>query len=255
MQKRWYEAGQKQQKRRIPGSESRQSAPGDPQIALSGRDVNLHRDFMRFFAGILGIILRLKETFMTILLANRTWYTIRLAALAHGLRFNTRQTREQGHDFLRRALIEGGGLAKAYHSLAQHEREPLLALQAAAGYLPLHEFTARFGGIRPYKPWRNGTSLSDRQPWKRPISPAEKLWHLGLVEIVRGGRGRPDVVALPEEVADLLPPPPRPLPHPSDVPAAARPPAREAALRDLAALVAGLLAGCHPDSDISGFGG
>ncbi len=172
---------------------------------------------------------------MTELLEYRTWYTIRAASLAHGLGFDTTQTKQQGYERLRCALLREGRLKHAFHALTPEEREPLIALQMAGGSLPLYEFTERFGEIRRYRPWRED---SPRHPWRHPISAAEKLWHLALAEIVRD---RPyDQVVLADEVRALLPP----LPCPKEV---AHPPPpssnpRAVFCRDLAALLASLLA-------------
>lgn len=122
---------------------------------------------------------------MVLLLANRTWREVRLTAHTHGLGFDTNQTKQAGLGFVRAALLEDDYLARAYHRLTDAEREPLCALQIAGGQLPLPRFTAAFGTIRPYKPWAN---LAARFFWKRPVSIAEKLWHLGMVEILPSGR-------------------------------------------------------------------
>lgn len=172
---------------------------------------------------------------MTSLLEHRTWYTLRAAALAHGLGFDTTQTKQQGYERVRCALLNEGRLKRAFRALTPDEREPLIALRMAGGSLPLYEFAARFGNIRRYRPWRED---SPRHPWRHPISASEKLWHLALVEIVRD---RPyDRVVLVDEVRALLPP----LPHPQ---IAAHPPLlsgspRAFFCRDLAALLASLLA-------------
>ena len=107
---------------------------------------------------------------MVDLLTHRTWFNIRLTALAHGLSFNTRQSRQQGCASVRQRLLDDGHLRRAYRQLTAEEREPLLALQMAHGRLPQHVFVAQFGAIRPYKPWRHDI---ERFPWKRPISAAD----------------------------------------------------------------------------------
>lgn len=138
------------------------------------------------------------------LLSERTWRGLRGTCMAHGLRFNTNFTRQEGAEHLKKALLDSGRLKRALYSLPAAERAPLVALQAAGGVLPLHRFVRRFGEIRPYRPWRDD---SPRYPWKRPVSVAEKLWHLGFIEIVAG---RPDQVMLAWEVLLMLPPLPRP---------------------------------------------
>lgn len=41
-------------------------------------------------------------------LAHRTWRNIRVVALAHNLRFYTRQTKAEGFDYVRNALLTEG---------------------------------------------------------------------------------------------------------------------------------------------------
>ena len=175
---------------------------------------------------------------MVALLAYRTWRTIRLASLAHGLKFDTTQTKQQGYERLRSALIDGGQLRRAYQRLTDAEREPLIALQMAGGSLRQHEFEAQFGAIRRYRPWR---ADAPRHPWRRPVSVAEKLWQLALVEIVPDHRH--DRVVLVDEVRSLLPPLPRPQPVPDAHPTAPTLNPRAVFCRDLAAFLAALLAG------------
>lgn len=173
------------------------------------------------------------------LLTQRTWRDIRLTALAHGMRFDTNQTKQEGRRTVHNALLKEGGLRRAYRRLSAKEREALAMLQLHHAVLPLSRFVAHFGPIRPHKPWRDPDS---RFFWKRPASTAEKLWHLALIEIRRGGPGQPDSVHLPDEVAALLPPLPRPV-SVSAAPTAPDQHARGVLLRDLAALLSGLLAG------------
>ena len=175
---------------------------------------------------------------MVALLAYRTWRTIRLASLAHGLKFDTRQTKQQGFERLRTVLLDDGRLRRAYQQLTEAEREPLIALQMAGGSMPRYQFEAQFGAIRRYRPWRDD---APRHPWRRPVSAAEKLWHLALVEIVPDQPQ--DRVVLVDEVRALLPPLPRPQPLPSRVIEAAKPNPRAVFCRELAAFLAGLLAG------------
>ena len=157
-------------------------------------------------------ILRLLASFgqmMVALLAYRTWRTIRLASLAHGLKFDTTQTKQQGFERLRSVLLDDGRLRRAYQQLTEAEREPLIALQMAGGSMPRYQFEAQFGAIRRYRPWRED---APRHPWRRPVSAAEKLWQLALVEIMPDQPH--DRVVLVDEVRSLLPPLPRPQPLP-----------------------------------------
>lgn len=138
-------------------------------------------------------------------LHNRTWWTLRVVALMHGLRFDTHQNKEQAQRFLYNTFIEQRGLSRTLKQLSQDEWAALRALQAAGGTLPLWRFIRAFGAIRPYKPWHNRRFF----PWKRPQSVSETLWYLGLIEIDSQPR-QIDRVVLPPEVLALLPALPRP---------------------------------------------
>jgi hypothetical protein len=141
---------------------------------------------------------------MVTILSNRAWYDLRSTAHAHGLPFHTKHSKAQVYKRLYRSLVDEGGLRRRFKALSEAERGALVALQAAGGMLPLHRFQKAYGAVRIYRPWRDdGTP---KYPWKRPQSAAEKLWYLGFIEIIKG---RPDQVALPEEVLALLPPLPR----------------------------------------------
>lgn len=144
-------------------------------------------------------------------LDNRTWFDLRATAKAHRAHFNTNHTKSQAQAALATVVDVG----RAYRSLSKADLEALKALQAAGGMLPLHVFTAKYGEIRPYKPWRDD---SPSQPWKRPISSAEKLYYLALIDVVQMGNGQPDVVVITQEVLELLPPLPRPTATPRAIP-------------------------------------
>jgi hypothetical protein len=101
--------------------------------------------------------------------------------------------------------------------------------------MSLAAFTAAYGLVRPYRPWR---ANAPRHPWKQPASLAEKLWYLAFIEITPSGRRR---VCLPAEVLALLPPLPRP--RPARLRIASTPDAR--LLTDLAAFL-GTLVGLQP---------
>lgn len=141
---------------------------------------------------------------MVAILANRAWYDLRSTAHAHGLPFHTKQAKIQVYERLYRSLVDEGALRRRFKQLSEDERGALQVLQVAGGSLPLYQFQKAYGKIRIYRPWRSdGTP---KYPWKRPHSIAEKLWYLGFIELVKG---RPNQVALPDEVLALLPPLPR----------------------------------------------
>lgn len=137
------------------------------------------------------------------LLAKRTSRGLRAAAGAHGLPFNNRLPLAQSRTALYTALTAGHALRRAVRGLTDRELAPLLALRAAGGRLDMGQFAAAFGPLQPYRPWR---SDSPPHPWRSPVSTADRLWYLGLIETTRAD------VLLPAEVAALLPPPPAPVP-------------------------------------------
>jgi len=169
-------------------------------------------------------------------LARRTWRELRLIAHAHGLAFNTHHSKAQAHRRLASEL-HGGQLRRSLRALGQPERAALVALQAAGGSLPLYRFAALFVAIRPFRPWLED---APRYPWRRPISPAERLWFLGLVHIVKGEWNHQRRVTLSAEVLALLPPLPRPRAKPQRLPRPSASPDR--LLHDVAALI-GTLSG------------
>ncbi len=93
------------------------------------------------------------------------------------------------------------------------QREILATLAQQQGQMPLDRFQARFGQIRPYRPWR---SDSPAHPWRNPASLPEELSFRGLIFVVKS-QGQPASVVLPAEIASLLRPAPaaQPLPPPT----------------------------------------
>ena len=101
--------------------------------------------------------------------------------------------------------------------LAQLPPDQLALLHTLAQQLeptPLAPFQARFGQIRPYRPWRQDGPL---HPWRSPVSSAEALVYGGLIFVLRAA-GHSPVVVLPDEIAAALrqpqpaPPPLAPAP-------------------------------------------
>jgi hypothetical protein len=133
-------------------------------------------------------------------LQRRKWSDLRALAGAYHLPFSGRKTRQEESRRLAKLLLEEGHVRRQFRQFTASEREPLVALQAAGGSLPRDQFLAAFGQIRSYRPWRYD---SPRQPWKQPISIAEKLWFLAFVDV------NDDRVIVPAEVLDVLPPLPK----------------------------------------------
>lgn len=137
---------------------------------------------------------------------------LELIARAHKLPFTRRLPKAQGMTFLSHKL-HSGVYQKAFKSLTSDHIRALQALVARGGWLPLPQFVARFGEIRPYKPWRvplgvahaANQKIHPRHPWRYPASVAERLYHLGFITISAG-----DMVGIVDEVRALLPPLPSP---------------------------------------------
>lgn len=130
------------------------------------------------------------------ILQRRTWRDLRAIAGAYHVLFSGKKTRAEEARRLVKLLFEDGLVQRAFRQLTSAERDPLVALQAAGGELPSAQFTAAFGQIRPYRPWRDHLS----HPWKQPLSVAEKLWYLALIDI------HDETVVIPAEVLAMLPP-------------------------------------------------
>ncbi len=145
---------------------------------------------------------------MVTLLAYRAWYDLRSTAHAHNLPFNSHQSKAQVRARLYQQLVETATLRRCLKRLGRQERGALAALQASGGTMAAARFARVYGTVRIWRPWRSDVA---RQPWKSPVSVCDRLWHWGLIERVPGC---PDQIVLPDEVARLLPPLPRPKPVP-----------------------------------------
>ncbi len=165
------------------------------------------------------------------LLARRTWRDLRATARMYRINFDNLWTREQALAGLRRALLDERHLEKALKCLSAEEREALMALKAHHGAMMRYEFSRAFGKIRPYRPWRDD---APPHPWRRPISIAEKLWYLGMIEVQDH-----QAILLPDSVATCLPE----VPHPQTVMWEGDTPDLDPAsvVRDVAALLGALL--------------
>lgn len=159
---------------------------------------------------------------------------LELIARAHGLPFTRREPKARGLSRLFKQL-QTNALEHAFAGLTPAHLEALQALVVAGDWMPLPLFTAHFGEIRPYKPWRYPrrsylTRDTNRHPWRYPISVAERLFHLGFIHIRDG-----EVVGIVAEIKAMLPA----LPKMQEV-ADRRPDAslnRQILLRDVAALL------------------
>ena len=103
---------------------------------------------------------------------------------------------------LHHASLDPRDINRQLRKLSPDEVKALEALVAAGGQMGLGRFTRRFGPIRPYKPWRED---SPRHPWRNPISPAERLWYLGLIFQTTAEAGTEPLVVIPGDLLPLLP--------------------------------------------------
>lgn len=101
-------------------------------------------------------------------------------------------------------------IREALARLSPQEREALDRLLISGGQMSRISFSRRHGALPHLGPGR----LERERPWESPGTPAERLWYMGLiytgfVEL----EGEPaEVVYLPDELLDLLPPPQTPPP-------------------------------------------
>jgi hypothetical protein len=134
------------------------------------------------------------------LLAQRTWWELRAIALAHRWHFDTHWSKAQAVDYLTKKLTQAPVLRSTLDVLDPKALETLQVLHLTQTPRSARQFLETFGPIRPYKPWQDDERY---HPWRDPISPAEKLWHLGLIFEVKCSTGT--LMMLPHEVRQLLP--------------------------------------------------
>jgi hypothetical protein len=139
-------------------------------------------------------------------LSQRTWFQLRVTARAQRLHFHSEWTVEQAREQVFLSLVPR--LKRLVQQLAAPERRALQVIQAANGCLSRWRFTREFGYIRPCTQRRTTN-------WRVGLTPAERLWLLGFIELSRDGRQ----VWLTREAAALLPPLPQPQRLPTPIPA------------------------------------
>lgn len=140
------------------------------------------------------------------ILSQRAWIDLRSVAHAYALPFHTRQPKQMVYDRLRFSLADGKLIRRQLRRMPNTGRAALDALQDAGGHMPLPEFTERFGAVRIWRAWR---PYIPYRPWQRPESPAEWLWHFGLVEFIDGA------AVIPQEILNILPARPKPVIEPT----------------------------------------
>ena len=115
------------------------------------------------------------------------------------------------------AMARVEAVDRVWEELPEDQRAALYDLQRHGGARPWAVFTRRWGQIRPVGPGR----LERESLWREPISPAEGLWYLGLVQRAFDPRpsGAVEMAFVPDELALYLPePPPHHVPPPEPTP-------------------------------------
>lgn len=117
------------------------------------------------------------------------------------------------------AMARAEAVERVWEEMTENQRAALHDLQRHGGARPWDIFTRRWGQIRPVGPGR----LEREALWREPISPAEGLWYLGLVQRAFDPRpaGAVEMAFVPDELALYLPEPP---PHHVPPPEPTRPP-------------------------------
>ncbi len=136
------------------------------------------------------------------MMARRGNRLLRAMAKLYHFHFSNRRSTADERQRLCVFLLSDNRLRRMFKRLSPEAHAALRAAQATSMTLP--EFCRVFGQIRPYRPWDKSTP---RHMWRHPISTAEQLWFLGMIEIVAG---HPPRVVVPAEVLALLPALPRP---------------------------------------------
>ncbi|HIP96970.1 MAG TPA: WYL domain-containing protein [Anaerolineae bacterium] len=131
------------------------------------------------------------------------WKWLRAICRTHGLPFDSNTTKEQAVHKLIPILTSPQVLQATWDETSAEARAALRALAENGGQMSRAEFIARFGPIRPYKPWRDE---APKRPWQMPISPAEVLAYRGLTFAVNlGTTRRPSwAIVLPDEIHSEL---------------------------------------------------
>lgn len=147
-------------------------------------------------------------------LQQHPWRTLKAIFRVYDLPFTPSPDKPTVCARLVAAITEPERLQATWQALSAEAQAALRALAEADGLMRREVFTARFGSIRPYKPWRDDAPPA---PWENPASPAEELAYRGLVFVVNQGSKRRPLwaVVLPEEVKAALTPPPAPSPLPA----------------------------------------
>ena len=100
-------------------------------------------------------------------------------------------------------MLQPRQVMEVWADLPVEARQALAQLARTQPGMPAPAFQRRFGELRRIGPGR----LQTEQPWKTPTGPAEILWYLGWIG--RGFRETPegvlDIIAIPDDLAALLP--------------------------------------------------
>ena len=131
-----------------------------------------------------------------------SWRRLLAMMASHGLPCSTRWRKADLIQALHTHLSQPDVLRHTVTRLSKSAQDALAALLRADGALAAHTFTATYGAIRSYRPWRKDSQ--PQQPWQNPASPAERLWYLGLL-YMHPPKPAPRVTQQAIVPADLLP--------------------------------------------------
>jgi hypothetical protein len=181
-----------------------------PQFAVCGIEVNVGTLLVRGWVSTWTIAsflidVNFQEALMAglhELLSDHNWYTLRAIAYANNQAFDSQSTKAQAVAYVSDLLANPATVRRALSNLPDNAHEALQTLLACGGELPAHRFLDQFGPLRPFRPWHDG---SPSAPWRHPVSPAERLWFLGLVFL--SSAGEDEVVTVPDEILAQLPTP------------------------------------------------
>lgn len=103
------------------------------------------------------------------------------------------------------AMTRPAAVLATWQRLSADEQEALAELQLSEGRLAFSHFTRRYGELRPMGPSRR----ERERPWRDPVSVTESLYYRGLVlrTFEHTPAGAQEMVAIPSDLAEVLPQP------------------------------------------------
>lgn len=108
---------------------------------------------------------------------------------------------------LAEAITRPEAVHATWERLSDEQREALVELLASGGWLPFSQFVRRYGELRPMGPARR----EREKPWLSPASITEGLYYRGFIvrTFEQTPSGVQETIAIPSDLAELLPQPAR----------------------------------------------